>query len=76
VVSHGGVVKAALCHVLGLESRALFRIKQDNTAVSQVELTGDIRRVLLVNDTCHLTHAADLIPRDVLTDANEAAPTF
>jgi broad specificity phosphatase PhoE len=76
VVSHGGVVKAVLCHVLGLEPRALFRIKQDNTAVSQVELAEAVRRVLLVNDTCHLTQAADLVPRDVLTDANQDTPTF
>ncbi len=76
VVSHGGVVKAMLCHVLGVEPRALFRIKQDNTAVSQIELTDSARRVLLVNDTCHLTEAVDLTPRDVLTDANGDTPTL
>ena len=70
LVSHGGVVKALLCHVLGLDMRALFRIKQDNTAVNQIELDRDVRRVLLVNDTCHLTGAGgDLMPMDVLTDA-------
>jgi broad specificity phosphatase PhoE len=72
VVSHGGVIKAVLCHVLGLAPRALFRIKQDNTAISRVEVDGGSRRVLLVNDTCHLTDAADLVPRDVLTDAEDA----
>lgn len=70
LVSHGGVVKALLCHVLGLDMRALFRIKQDNTAVNQIELDQDVRRVVLVNDTCHLTGAGDdLVPKDVLTDA-------
>ena len=72
LVSHGGPIKALLCHVLGLEFRLLFRIKQDNTAVSLVEVDDTTRRVVLVNDTCHLTEAgAGLAPRDVLTDAGE-----
>ncbi len=69
-VSHGGVIKAVLCRVLGLAPAALFRIKQDNTAVSRVEIGAGVRRVLLVNDTCHLAAAAELAPRDVLTDAD------
>lgn len=70
LVSHGGPIKALLCHVLGLPIRSLFRIKQDNTAVSVVEVDETTRRIVLVNDTCHLAPAgADLIPRDVLTDA-------
>ena len=74
LVSHGGPVKAILCHVLGLDVRSLFRIKQDNTAVSIVELDGETRRVVLLNDTCHLRDAgADLAPRDVLTDDGAAA---
>jgi len=73
LVSHGGPIKALLCHVLGLDIRSLFRIKQDNTAVSLVEVDDATRRVVLVNDTCHLTEAgADLAPRDVLTDAGAA----
>jgi alpha-ribazole phosphatase len=74
LVSHGGPIKAILCHVLGLQSRLLFRIKQDNTALSIVQLDGETRRVVLLNDTCHLRDAgADLAPRDVLTDAGPAA---
>ncbi len=77
VVSHGGVIKALLCHVLGLDMRALFRIKQDNTAMNHVEVDADVRRVLLMNDTCHLSEAGtDLAPRDVLTDAEVAEPAF
>ena len=74
LVSHGGPIKAVLCYVLGLEIRSLFRIKQDNTAVSLVEVDDATRRVVLVNDTCHLAEAgADLAPRDVLTDAGEVS---
>ena len=49
LVTHGGVVKALLCHVLGLDVRYLFRLKQDNTAVSLVEVDDATRRVVLVN---------------------------
>lgn len=73
LVSHGGPIKAIVCHVLGVHPRWLFRIKQDNTAVSVVEADAATSRVILLNDTCHLAEAgADLTPRDVLTDPAEA----
>jgi hypothetical protein len=72
------VIKALLCFALGLDVRCLFRLKQDNTALNQIELDGRVRRVLLLNDTCHLTQGGgDLAGRDVLTDAEEPAePAF
>ncbi len=78
VVSHGGVIKALLCFALGLDIRYLFRLKQDNTAVSQIELEGRVRRVLLLNDTCHLRDGKrGVASRDVLTDAGPIAdPAF
>ncbi len=73
VVTHGGVVKALLCLVLGLDVRYLFRLKQDNTALSQIQFDGAERRVLFVNDTCHLGGGGeDLAARDVLTDGDES----
>jgi len=72
VVSHGGVIKALLCAVLGLEVRYLFRLKQDNTAINLVELGPAVRRLVLLNDTCHLALAEEgLAARDVLTDSQE-----
>jgi len=78
VVSHGGVIKTLLCVALGLDVRNLFRIKQDNTAINQIELDGRVRRVLLLNDTCHLSQGGeDLVARDVLTDGAEIVePAF
>ena len=70
LVSHGGPIKALACHILGLDVRWLFRIKQDNTAVTVLEADEATRRVVLLNDTCHLSGAgADIEPKDVLTDA-------
>jgi len=78
LVSHGGPIKALMCHILGVDVRLLFRIQQDNTALSAVQLDGETRRVVLLNDTCHLQDGgAELAPRDVLTDAGpvtEIAP--
>jgi len=69
LVSHGGPIKALVCHILGLNVRWLFRIKQDNTAVTVLEADEATRRVVLLNDTCHLSGAgADIEPKDVLTD--------
>jgi len=78
LVSHGGAIKALLCFALGLDVRHLFRLKQDNTAVNQIELDGRVRRVLRLNDTCHLNQGGeDLAARDVLTDGTERVePAF
>jgi broad specificity phosphatase PhoE len=77
VVSHGGVIKALLCFALGLDIRHLFRLKQDNTAVSRIQLDGPSRRVLLLNDTCHLNGGGGVAPQDVLIDAGAIAdPAF
>jgi broad specificity phosphatase PhoE len=78
IVSHGGAIKALICFTLGLDLKYLFRLKQDNTAVSQIELDGPVRRVLRMNDTCHLSDGGgDLAARDVLTDAAGGAdPAF
>ena len=54
VVTHGGVIKAYLCHVLGLSLNRLFRIKADNTAVTEILFNGDMPQLALLNDTCHL----------------------
>ncbi|HTU03613.1 MAG TPA: histidine phosphatase family protein [Candidatus Sulfotelmatobacter sp.] len=76
VVSHGGVIRSLLCRALGLDVRHLFRVKQDNTAVSQIEVAGDLCRVLLLNDTCHLSRGGvALAARDVLTDTGGSADT-
>ncbi len=71
LVSHGGAIKALLCAILELPIRSLFRFKQDNTAVNIIEIDDVTRRIVLVNDTCHLAEVG-LRPRDVLTDATEA----
>jgi alpha-ribazole phosphatase len=74
LVSHGGVIKSLVCDVLGLELRHLFRIKQDNTALNVVAVSAAGRRLLLLNDTCHLRRAGDgLAAGDVLIDGPASA---
>jgi broad specificity phosphatase PhoE len=77
LVAHGGTIRSLLCQTLGMDIRFLFRLQQDNTAVSQIKIKGDVRRVLHLNDTGHLTAAGDAVaPRDVITDPPEAeSPT-
>ena len=54
VVTHGGVIKVYLCHILGLDLNRLFRIRTDNTAVTEILFNGDTSHLALLNDTCHL----------------------
>jgi len=54
VVTHGGVIKSYLCHILGLDLNRLFRIKTDNTALTEIVFIGETAHLALLNDTCHL----------------------
>jgi alpha-ribazole phosphatase len=75
VVAHGGTIRALLCHALGLDIRFLFRLQQDNTAVSQIRIRGAVRRVLHMNDTSHLTAGGQALPaRDVIDDVDVLTP--
>ncbi|BCV23980.1 MAG TPA: histidine phosphatase family protein [Firmicutes bacterium] len=54
VVSHGGIVKAVLCTVLGIDLAERRRVVVDNASLSIIELTSEGWRVQTMNDTCHL----------------------
>lgn len=62
VVTHGGVIKVYLCHILGLDLNRLFRIKTDNTAVTEILFNGDTAHLALLNDTCHLNGQGIAVP--------------
>ena len=57
VVTHGGVIKVYLCYILGLDLNQMFRIKADNTAVTEVLFQRGRATLALLNDTCHLNGA-------------------
>lgn len=54
LVSHMVVNRALICAVLGLDNSSLWKIGQDNAAISIVDAQGDEYRLMLLNDTCHL----------------------
>lgn len=63
IVSHGGSLNAYLASTLGMSLEALWRLSQDNTGLSRVQPFANPNRdaamppgrVLLFNDTSHLT---------------------
>ena len=67
VVTHGGVIKAYLCHILGLDLNRLFRLKTDNTALTEILFIGETAHLALLNDTCHLNGHTVGIPMHRLT---------
>jgi broad specificity phosphatase PhoE len=72
IVTHGGVIKVYLCHILGLDLNRLFRIKADNTAVTEILFTGDTAHLALLNDSCHLNSHGTIVPTgDAFSDGNE-----
>jgi len=54
VVTHGGVIKAYLCHILDLDLNRLYRIKTDNAACTEIQFRGDVPRLARLNDARHL----------------------
>ncbi len=56
MVTHGGVINAYLGHVMGLPQAMFFL--PDNSSINTVEVEGDERRVVFLNDAAHLSFPA------------------
>ena len=49
VISHGGMIRALLAHVLNMELKGLFRFTIDYGSVTQLDFSGTIPKVVFVN---------------------------
>ncbi len=75
VATHGGVIKVYLCHVLGLDLNRMFRIKADNTAVTEILFNGETANLTLLNDTRHLNGANVAVPiKDTISEGRRRLP--
>lgn len=58
LVSHGGVLKALICHLVGLElNRASNLSTRANAGLSIIEFEQGKPRLTLLNDVCHINLA-------------------
>jgi broad specificity phosphatase PhoE len=53
-VSHGGTIRALLCHVIGLDLINFGRLWLDNGSISELRHSGSGWRLLRLNDAAHL----------------------
>lgn len=53
-VSHGGTIRAILCHVIGLELINFGKLWLDNGSISELHLGSNGWRVMRLNDAAHL----------------------
>jgi alpha-ribazole phosphatase len=53
-VSHGGTIRALLCHVIGLDLAHFGRLWLDNASLSELRLSASGWRLARLNDTAHL----------------------
>jgi broad specificity phosphatase PhoE len=53
-VSHGGTIRALLCHVIGLDLAYFGRMWLDNGSFTELRLGTNGWRLLRLNDTAHL----------------------
>ncbi|AEB12934.1 histidine phosphatase family protein [Marinithermus hydrothermalis] len=68
VVTHGGVIRAALKEVLGLTGDAWRRFHVPNTSITRLELTRG--EALSVGDAAHLEAWADWLSDEALEEAD------
>ena len=54
VVSHGGTIRAVLCHVIGLDLAHFGRMWLDNGSFTELRLGSNGWRLLRLNDAAHL----------------------
>jgi len=55
IVCHGGTIAAIVCAVLGLDINLHERIHIDNCAITTIEVTHDVMRLVCLNDNTHAT---------------------
>ena len=53
-VSHGGTIRALLCHVIGLDLRYFGRLWLDNGSISELRHSTNGWRLTRLNDAAHL----------------------
>lgn len=53
-VSHGGTIRAIICHVIGLELKLFSRMWLDNGSLTELRYNGESWRLLRLNDAAHL----------------------
>ncbi|MGB7815363.1 MAG: alpha-ribazole phosphatase [Methylotenera sp.] len=49
VVTHGGMIRALLAHVLNMELKGLFRFSIDHASVTQLDFSAEVPRISFVN---------------------------
>jgi len=54
IVSHGGPIRALVCHALGLPLEAHWRIGQDLAGLTRLDWRETEATLSVLNDTCHL----------------------
>ncbi len=61
IVSHGGPIRALVCHVLGLPLEAQWQIGQDFAALTRLDWYETEVVLSLLNDTCHLSPQSSVL---------------
>lgn len=70
LVAHGGSLRIALCHLIGIDLKCWWRLQLSSTSLSIVNTYPDHTILSLLNDTCHLLSCyPPAIERDVPTQS-------
>jgi broad specificity phosphatase PhoE len=54
LVSHGGVLRVMICHLVGLELKYWWNLRLEGASLSEVDVYPNRNVLRLLNDRCHL----------------------
>jgi broad specificity phosphatase PhoE len=60
LVGHQAVNKVAICHLLGLDNDAFWRIRQDTGCINRFNYDQQGGSALTINEVCHLLNHPDV----------------
>ena len=55
IVSHGGALRSAFAHLLGMDDDLAWRLRVDNCSLTIFDNYPEGPIAAMINDTCHLT---------------------
>ena len=54
IVTHGGVIRAALCYYLGFPLQKFWWLTVDNVSITEIGIEGEGARLYRFNDFAHV----------------------
>lgn len=62
IVAHGGIVRAIMVKLIGLDPHIAWRLAVYNCSISAIDICTGVNNLVILNDTLHLMKGASNVP--------------